>query len=73
MLKTMTKTPPLARDDEASAQPSGSQRIKASGYAAKDAVSALTPFEFSRRVVGPTDVQIDILFCGICRFVGCGD
>ena len=67
MLKTMTKTLPLASGDEASTQPATSQRIKASGYAAKDAVSALTPFEFSRRAVGPTDVQIDILFCGICR------
>lgn len=58
---------PLANSGSASAQTRLPKGVLASGYAAKDAVSALVPFEFSRRAVGPTDVQIDILFCGICR------
>ena len=58
---------PLANSGSVSAQTTLPKGILASGYAAKDAVSALAPFEFSRRAVGPTDVQIDILFSGICR------
>ena len=33
-------------------------------------MSANTPLEaynFERRAVGPDDVQIDILFCGVCH------
>ena len=41
--------------------------IKISGYAAKDAKSPLVPFSFERRLPGDHDVQIDILFCGICH------
>jgi uncharacterized zinc-type alcohol dehydrogenase-like protein len=41
--------------------------IKVRGYAARDARSALTPFSVERRNPGPRDVQIDILFCGICH------
>ncbi len=36
-------------------------------YAAQHATSALAPFSFERREVGPDDVQIDILFCGVCH------
>ena len=38
-----------------------------SGYAAQDAKSALAPFKFNRRDPGPKDIQIDILFCGVCH------
>jgi len=37
------------------------------GYAATSATAAFTPFNFSRRDVTPRDVQIDILFCGVCH------
>jgi uncharacterized zinc-type alcohol dehydrogenase-like protein len=37
------------------------------GYAAKSKTSLLAPFSFERRDPGPTDVQIDILFCGVCH------
>jgi uncharacterized zinc-type alcohol dehydrogenase-like protein len=37
------------------------------GYAAKDATSPLVPFTINRRDVGPKDVQIDILYCGVCH------
>jgi uncharacterized zinc-type alcohol dehydrogenase-like protein len=40
---------------------------KTSGYAAFDASSPLKPFQFERRDPGPTDVQIDILYCGVCH------
>ena len=36
-------------------------------YAAQDATSVLAPFSLERREVGPEDVQIDILFCGVCH------
>jgi uncharacterized zinc-type alcohol dehydrogenase-like protein len=41
--------------------------IKTRGYAAQTATSALAPFTFERREPGPQDVQIDILYCGICH------
>jgi uncharacterized zinc-type alcohol dehydrogenase-like protein len=37
------------------------------GYAAKSKRSPLAPFSFERRDPGPADVQIDILFCGVCH------
>lgn len=40
---------------------------KVSGYAADSAKSPLAPFEFTRRDVRPGDVQIDILYCGVCH------
>ncbi|MCQ4312935.1 NAD(P)-dependent alcohol dehydrogenase [Pseudomonas stutzeri] len=40
---------------------------KAIGYAAVDPSTPLAPYAFSRRAVGPDDVQIDILYCGVCH------
>ncbi|MFT3934239.1 MAG: NAD(P)-dependent alcohol dehydrogenase [Chitinophagaceae bacterium] len=36
-------------------------------YAAQDAVSPVSPFSINRREVGPHDVQIEILYCGVCH------
>jgi uncharacterized zinc-type alcohol dehydrogenase-like protein len=36
-------------------------------YAAPSPKEALAPFSFQRREVQPNDVQIDILFCGVCH------
>lgn len=36
-------------------------------YAARDARSPLAPFAIERRTPGPRDVQIDILYCGVCH------
>ncbi|MBA2268986.1 MAG: NAD(P)-dependent alcohol dehydrogenase [Chthoniobacterales bacterium] len=36
-------------------------------YAAQSAASPLSPFSFERRDPLATDVQIDILFCGVCH------
>ena len=41
--------------------------IKATSYAAYDTSSPLRPWDFERRDVGATDVQIDILYCGVCH------
>ncbi|MDQ8162356.1 MAG: NAD(P)-dependent alcohol dehydrogenase [Gemmatimonadota bacterium] len=41
--------------------------IPALGIAAFDATSPLAPWRFTRRPPGPRDVQIQILFCGICH------
>src|SRR3954468_2351899 len=37
------------------------------GYAARSKTSPLSPFSFDRRDPTATDVQIDILFCGVCH------
>jgi uncharacterized zinc-type alcohol dehydrogenase-like protein len=36
-------------------------------YAARSATSPLAPFTITRRDPGPADVEIDILFCGVCH------
>ena len=40
---------------------------KTKAYAARSATSALTPFELERRSPGADDIQIAILFCGVCH------
>jgi alcohol dehydrogenase (NADP+) len=37
------------------------------GYAATDARSPLGPFNFSRREPGPTEIAVEILYCGVCH------
>ena len=41
--------------------------IEAKAYAALDANEKLAPWNFGRRDVGSTDVQIEILYCGVCH------
>jgi len=36
-------------------------------YAAQSAATPLAPFNFERRDVGVNDVQIEILYCGVCH------
>jgi len=36
-------------------------------YAAYNAKDPLQPFEFTYRDVGPSDIKIDILYCGVCH------
>jgi uncharacterized zinc-type alcohol dehydrogenase-like protein len=37
------------------------------GYAAQNAETPLSPYNFSRRDPGPTEINIEILFCGVCH------
>ena len=41
--------------------------IKSTGYAAKDASSPLEPMAFERDEMGERDVDIEVLFCGVCH------
>jgi alcohol dehydrogenase (NADP+) len=41
--------------------------INTNAYAAHNASSELVPFDFNRRDPGPQDVQIEILYCGVCH------
>ena len=41
--------------------------LKTQGYAAQAATTPLAPFSFERREPGPRDVQIQILYCGVCH------
>ena len=43
------------------------QTLEARAYAAPSAAARLTPFRFERRDPGPHDVQIEILYCGVCH------
>lgn len=41
--------------------------IKAIGYAAKHSFSRLKPLEFEREEAGPSEIEIAVLFCGVCH------
>jgi alcohol dehydrogenase (NADP+) len=41
--------------------------VPTKGYAAHGAHEPLKPFSFDRRDPQPRDVQIEILFCGVCH------
>ncbi|MBB4129146.1 putative zinc-type alcohol dehydrogenase-like protein [Xanthomonas translucens] len=40
---------------------------QANGYAALTPDQPLTPYAFERRAIGPQDVSIEILYCGVCH------
>ena len=52
-----------AREDS----PSKPQTFTARAYAAHSATTALVPFTLPRRSLRPQDVQIEILYCGVCH------
>jgi uncharacterized zinc-type alcohol dehydrogenase-like protein len=37
------------------------------GYAALDSSSPLAPYAFTRREPGPTEIVVEILYCGVCH------
>jgi uncharacterized zinc-type alcohol dehydrogenase-like protein len=41
--------------------------LQSFGFAAGNATSPLSPLQFQRREPNPDDVQIDILYCGVCH------
>lgn len=41
--------------------------LKTTGYAAHNSKSALVPYNFERRTPTANDVQIEILYCGVCH------
>ena len=41
--------------------------VQAYGYAVDAAKAKFKPFDFEQRAVGPTDVAIEIAFCGVCH------
>jgi uncharacterized zinc-type alcohol dehydrogenase-like protein len=43
------------------------QTHTAKAYAAQSSTSGMAPFTIPRRTPGPRDVQIDILYCGVCH------
>jgi alcohol dehydrogenase (NADP+) len=51
---------------EAEAAP-GPKTLPAKGFAMKSPTAPFVPFDFPRRSVGPQDVLIDILYCGVCH------
>ncbi len=52
--------------DEKSSTKTG-KAYPAKAYAAQSAASGLAPASIRRRDPGPTDVQMEILFCGVCH------
>src|SRR3954465_6155941 len=41
--------------------------IPAKAYAAYSPTTPLAPYDFDRRELGPHDVQVEILYCGVCH------
>ena len=57
----------LGKTERRPSPPPGNVRLKPKAYAAQSATTALAPFQVQRREAGPLDVQIDILYCGVCH------
>jgi alcohol dehydrogenase (NADP+) len=47
--------------------PTASSSYTAKAYAAQNVASPLAPYTIERRALLPNDVQIDILYCGVCH------
>src|ERR1700682_4179057 len=43
------------------------QTFAAKAFAAQSATSGLAPYRLERRSPGPQDIQIEILYCGVCH------
>jgi uncharacterized zinc-type alcohol dehydrogenase-like protein len=54
----------IPEKDDSSSKP---QTFTAKAYAAHNATSPLAPFTIARRSPRPQDVQIEILYCGVCH------
>ena len=54
-------------DLEVAPTTTNAKTFKTAGYAAKSATTPLAPFSLERREPGPRDVQIEILYCGVCH------
>jgi alcohol dehydrogenase (NADP+) len=61
MTDSATQTTP---SEQGSSKP---QTFAAKAYAARSATTPLTPFTFERRSPRAQDVQIEILYCGVCH------
>src|SRR5687768_15398640 len=48
-------------------EPQGKGTMPTKAYAAGSATAPLAPYSFPRREPRPTDVEFDILFCGVCH------
>jgi len=55
---------PVPEPEGSSSKP---QTFTAKAYAAHNATSPIAPFTLARRSPRPQDVQIEILFCGVCH------
>ena len=63
--RDMSKATTEATEKEASSQ--AVRSFTARAYAAGSATAALAPVTIRRRAPGPRDVQIEILYCGVCH------
>lgn len=54
-------------DLEVAPKKQAAKTFSTKGYAAPSATKPLAPFSLERREPGPKDVQIDILYCGVCH------
>ncbi|MEQ1353138.1 MAG: NAD(P)-dependent alcohol dehydrogenase [Candidatus Acidiferrum sp.] len=52
---------------QAAMEPNKPQTFTAKAFAAQSPTARLAPFTFQRRSPGPQDVQIEILYCGVCH------
>jgi uncharacterized zinc-type alcohol dehydrogenase-like protein len=76
-MKTQKKSPRSRRASAATEKPAPRSRAQSAvaerretttpAYAAQSATTPLAPFNIQRRAVRPNDVQVEILYCGVCH------
>ena len=57
----------IDREVEATKEGAHSVTFPSKAFAARSATSGLAPFTVQRRTPRAQDVQIDILYCGVCH------
>ena len=67
MLATAPLEEGFASRAEAAATPVGDRPFTARAYGNTNATGPLGPLQIKRRAVGPNDVLLDVLYCGICH------
>src|SRR5580692_9808870 len=63
-METSTAVQTPTKPGDSSSKP---QTFTAKAYAAQSATTGLSPFTLRRRSPRPQDVQLEILFCGVCH------
>jgi uncharacterized zinc-type alcohol dehydrogenase-like protein len=67
MVASMETITTESHEVQTALSPRPTQSFKTKSYAVQTESSPLAPFAIRRREPGPTDVEIDILFCGVCH------
>jgi len=62
-----TASAPRHADSDTGRDPSSRAKLKSVGFAAKHSHSSLKRFEFERDAAGAGEIELEVLYCGVCH------